>query len=225
MWIGHVAPGLVAKVFAPGVPLWLLVLAGFLPDAAFFTLNLFGVESFQVHEEFARRGGCFPYATDYPYSHSLVGIAVIGIALTAAYILLMDRSVKVKEAVAVFSVVLSHFFLELPSHTPDIKLHPAEQSAHGVGLLDYSVTDFIIESALFLWALWVYATYAPLATKAGFKRSGQRSRLWLVVSFLLFQQAQFCFGRTPTDEIRWVYAPLYLSQILVSCTSIGRLEF
>ncbi|KAI5998001.1 hypothetical protein EDD15DRAFT_2363832 [Pisolithus albus] len=224
MWIGHVAPGLVAKVFAPGVPLWLLVLAGFLPDAAFFILNLCGVESFQVHEEFARRGGCFPYATDYPYSHSLVGIAVTGIALTAAYILLLDRSVKVKEAAAVFSVVLSHFFLELPSHTPDIKLHPAEQSARVFGLLDYSVTDFVIESALFLWALWVYATYAPLATKVGFKGPGQRSRLWLVVSFLLFQQAQFCFGRTPTDEVRWVHALLYLSQILVNCMLIGRLE-
>ncbi|KAI6112504.1 hypothetical protein EDD16DRAFT_1484723 [Pisolithus croceorrhizus] len=225
MWIGHVAAGLVAKVFAPGVPLWLLILAGFLPDAIFFTLSLFRVESFQVHEELARRGGCFPYAADYPYSHSLVGIAVIGIALTAAYILLSDRNVKAKEAAALFSVVLSHFFLELPSHRPDIKLHPAEQSAHGAGLLDYSVADFIIEGALFLWALWVYATYAPLATKVGFKGAGQRSRLWLVVSFLLFQQAQFCFGRTPTDEVRWVHAPLYLSQILVNCMLIGRLEF
>lgn len=219
MWIGHVAPGLVAKVFAPGVPLWLLALAGFLPDAAFFILNFFGVERFRMHEELARRGGCFPYATDYPYSHSLVGIAVTGVASTAAYILLSDRRVKVKEVAAVFGVALSHFFLELPSHRSDI-----EQSAHGAGMLDHSVADFIIESALLLSALWFYAMYAPLATKVGYRGAGQRSRLWLVISFLLFQQAQFCFGRAPTDVTRWVHAPLYLSQILVNSMLVGRLE-
>ncbi|KAI6153952.1 hypothetical protein BKA82DRAFT_3971730 [Pisolithus tinctorius] len=224
MWIGHVAPGPVAKVFAPGVPLWLLTLAGFLPDATFFILNLFGIERFQAHEETARRGGCFPYATDYPYSHSLVGIAAIGVALTAAYILLSDRRVKAKEVAAVFSVTFSHFFLELPSHRPDIKLYPPEQSAHGAGLLDHAVAHFIVESAIFLWALWFYTTYAPLATKIGYKRAGQGSRLWLVISLLLFQQAQFCFGRVPTDEVRWTHAPLHLSQILVDSLLMSRLE-
>jgi hypothetical protein len=39
MWIAHFAPGLVAKPLAPGIPLWLLALAGTLPDAAFFVLS------------------------------------------------------------------------------------------------------------------------------------------------------------------------------------------
>jgi len=61
MWIAHFAPGLVAKPLAPSIPLWLLALAGALPDAAFFVLR-----------------GCFPYATNYPVSHSLLGMAVLG---------------------------------------------------------------------------------------------------------------------------------------------------
>lgn len=77
MWIAHYASGLVAKPFAPGVPLSLLCLAGALPDALFFTLNILGIESFSVDDTLAKRG-CFPYATDYKYSHSLVGMGAIG---------------------------------------------------------------------------------------------------------------------------------------------------
>jgi len=77
MWIAHFAPGLVAKPFAPGIPLWLLALAGALPDAAFFVLSLLGLESFSVDKGLMNRG-CFPYATNYPFSHSLLGMAVLG---------------------------------------------------------------------------------------------------------------------------------------------------
>jgi hypothetical protein len=70
--------GLVAKPFAPNVPLSVLALAGASPDALFFVLNLLGVESFEVKSKFIRKGGCFPYEADYPWSHSLDGMAVVG---------------------------------------------------------------------------------------------------------------------------------------------------
>jgi hypothetical protein len=78
MWVAHFAPGLVAKIFAPYVPLSLLCLAGAAPDALFLILNFLGVESFRLDKSIVGKGGCFPYANDYPYSHSLVGIAVLG---------------------------------------------------------------------------------------------------------------------------------------------------
>lgn len=78
MWVGHYAPALVAKTFFPRVPLSVLAFAGALPDAAFMALNLVGVESFNLDKSIVRRGGCFPYTNDYPYTHSLVGMVGLG---------------------------------------------------------------------------------------------------------------------------------------------------
>jgi hypothetical protein len=50
MWITHYAPGLIAKIFAPRVPLALLAFAGEANDALFFFLNFFGIESFGINE-------------------------------------------------------------------------------------------------------------------------------------------------------------------------------
>lgn len=70
--------GLVAKPFAPRVPLVVLALAGALPDAVFFILQFLGIESFNLDQAIANRGGCFPYTNDYPLSHSLAGMVGVG---------------------------------------------------------------------------------------------------------------------------------------------------
>ena len=79
-----VARLLVAKIFAPRVPPWLPTLAGEASDAAFFLLNFAGVEAFKVDQGIARSGGCFPYDADYPYSHSVLGMGVVGVAIAGA---------------------------------------------------------------------------------------------------------------------------------------------
>ena len=55
MWIAHYAPGLVAKIFAPRVPLSLLTFAGEANDALFFVLNFFGLESFEVSSKLEKK--------------------------------------------------------------------------------------------------------------------------------------------------------------------------
>lgn len=70
--------GLIAKPFAPRVPLVVLALAGALPDAVFFILQFLGVESFNLDQSIANSGGCFPYTNDYPLSHSLAGMVGVG---------------------------------------------------------------------------------------------------------------------------------------------------
>lgn len=70
--------GLVAKPFAPRVPLAVLTLAGALPDVVFFLLQLVGIETFNFDQSIVRKGGCFPYTNDYPFSHSLMGMVVFG---------------------------------------------------------------------------------------------------------------------------------------------------
>ena len=78
-WINS-SIGLVAKPFAPRVPLFVLTLAGALPDAAFFVLQFLGIETFNFDASIAKHG-CFPYTNDYPYTHSLAGMVACGVFL------------------------------------------------------------------------------------------------------------------------------------------------
>lgn len=48
-----------------------------MPDVTFLVLNFLGLESFSANDKLAKRG-CFPYVADYKYSHSLVGMVIIG---------------------------------------------------------------------------------------------------------------------------------------------------
>ncbi|KAJ7788667.1 hypothetical protein B0H14DRAFT_3576166 [Mycena olivaceomarginata] len=81
MWIAHFAPALALKPFFPNLPMWTLAMAGSLPDAIFFVNAMLGIEEFRYSPTLNLRG-CFPYANDYPYSHSLVGEVIMDMVLT-----------------------------------------------------------------------------------------------------------------------------------------------
>ncbi|RDX51926.1 hypothetical protein OH76DRAFT_229787 [Lentinus brumalis] len=221
MWIAHYASGLVAKPFVPRVPLSLLTLAGALPDVIFFLLQFFGIETFNLDASLLRRG-CFPYSNDYPYSHSLLGMTVAGVALAALYRSTTNRLVAWKDLAAIVAASASHFLLEWPSHRADIKITPHDSNALGAGMFDHTVVTFFAECAIFLAGLWVYTAFAPMTTKAGYKT--HRNRLPGIVLFLIGAQAHFSFGSAPTNETRWVHAPLFLGQVLASCWLLGKLE-
>ncbi|TFK56736.1 hypothetical protein OE88DRAFT_1650171 [Heliocybe sulcata] len=221
MWIAHYASGLVAKPFAPGVPLWLLALAGAAPDALFFVLNFFGIEAFQVDPGLQKKG-CFPYATDYPYSHSLVGMAAVGAVLAAVYKSQTARKITAQDLAVITLTAASHFLLEWPSHRADVKITPHDQTAFGAGLFDHPGIIFVSETAIFLAGLWFYTNFAPPAMRAGYKRN--MNWFWAVVGVMIVQQAQFSLNLAPTSETRWVHAPAFLGEILGSTWLLGKLE-
>ncbi|EED80214.1 predicted protein [Postia placenta Mad-698-R] len=221
MWIAHYASGLIAKPFAPGIPLSVLCLAGAAADALFFLLNFIGLESFNFDASIA--GGCFPYTNDYPYSHSLVGMGVSGLLVAAAYKAARpDARVSSTDLLVIVAAGLSHFLLEWPSHRHDVKLTPHDAHAFGVGLFNYPTLNLLAETAIFLAGLWVYATFAPKVTKTGYLT--HKNRLGMIVAFMLVQQAHFCYGAAPTAETRWVHAPIFLGEIFGSCWVLGKLE-
>ncbi|CCM03655.1 uncharacterized protein FIBRA_05799 [Fibroporia radiculosa] len=245
MWIAHFSSGLVAKPFAPGIPLSVLCLAGAAADAAFFLLQFINLESFNLDTSIAANRGCFPYANDYPYSHSLAGMGAVGFVVALGYKALRPTArASLSDMIVIVLASLSHFLLEWPSHrageTPplpppssvaasspsariaDIKLTPYDDRAIGAGLFDHPMLTFLAEAAIFLTGLWVYATFAPKVTRTGYLTN--RNRLPKIVAFMLVQQAHFCFGAAPTYETRWVHAPLFLSEVLGSCWVLGKLE-
>lgn len=149
MWIAHYAPGkysslrpdhphpsrdtgLIAKIFAPRVPLWLLAFAGEANDALFFLLQFTPLESFAVDPGLAQTG-CFPYATHYPYSHSVLGMVLTGIALAGAYTALTGRKVSLGDQAAIVLTTLTHALLEWPAHRADVKVLPHDGTAIGAG--------------------------------------------------------------------------------------------
>jgi len=224
MWIAHYASALAAKPFASGVPLSILALASALSDATFFSLNLLGFERWSVDSSLVRKGGCFPYHTEYPYSHSLLGMAVIGVLLAGGYTALSHRKVTLQDQLTIVLLSMGHFLFEIPAHRTDVKITPHDNVALGSGLFDHPFPLFILESAIFLAGMYVYTTYAPPIAKAGYKTSGNEWKLWAVTGFMIVQQAHFCFGAAPTTETRWVHAPLFLFEILFSSWALGKLE-
>ncbi|KAJ8597618.1 hypothetical protein M405DRAFT_870842 [Rhizopogon salebrosus TDB-379] len=191
-------------------------------DATFFVLNFLGLEAFIFDKGLMHRR-CFPYATNYPFSHSLLGMAVLGVILATAYMFMSERKVSAKDEAILLAVTLTHFLLlEVPSHREDVKITPRDSTHLGAGMFEYPLAQFFTECALFLGALWMYTTFAPIATRAGYKR--HEARLWGITASLLAWQVHFCFGTVPTLETRWVHAPMFLSEILMDSWLIGRLE-
>lgn len=222
MWIAHFASGLVAKPFAPRVPLAVLAFAGAMPDALFFVLQFFGIESFNLDESIARQGGCFPYTNDYPLSHSLAGMVGAGVILAVLYKFSVRVPASLTDMLAITATSASHFLLEWPSHRHDTRITPGDNAAYGAGLFDYPLATFAAENVIFFAGLWVYTTFAPAACKAGMQQ--HTSLLKIVSAVMVAQQAQFCFTSAPTRESRWVHAPLFLSLILGSCCLLGMLD-
>lgn len=110
-----------------------------------------------------------------------------------------------------------------------------------MGLFDSPLATFVLDNVVFFAGLWVYRTFAPLASQIGIQNNPRLPTIVAVV--MILQQAHFCFGAcvalmlsfvfvfaqawidsAPTYETRWVHAPAFLLEILGSCYLLGMLD-
>jgi len=151
MFIGHYAVALAVKRIEPRVSLGTTVLAAQLADLAFPVFLVLGLEHVRID----------PSATpvtpldfyDYPLSHSLATLVVWG-ALVGAIVYLAGRSWRAAGLVA--SIVLSHWFLDLVVHRPDLPLAPGGDARFGFGLWYSLPATLVVESTCFVAAAWIY---------------------------------------------------------------------
>lgn len=110
----------------------------------------------------------------YPYSHSLLLLAVWG----AIYGWVLRLGTKDSRAWAIgAALVLSHWVLDFVTHRPDMPLYPGGP-AFGLGLWYSMPATLIVESIMFAIGLWLY-------TKTTRARDGiGRWALWSLVAFL-----------------------------------------
>lgn len=146
-----------------GPTLALFFLAVQFADLLFFTLVLAGVERVQIVEHYTASNHI--YAEYLPYSHSLLAAAVWA-ALAFALFRFVFK-IGNRGAVLVGVAVASHWFLDLPVHTPDLPLWADSSPKLGFGLWNYPIATIIIESLLTLAGLAIYMRGTRPAKSSG----------------------------------------------------------
>lgn len=150
MFIGHWAPALALATRKDAPALGTLFVAGQLVDFAFFGLLLVGVEQMRLSPGISVMNPMDLY--HMPYTHSLLGSAVFA-AVFGALLWLATRNRATALIGAV--VVLSHWFLDLLVHVPDLTLAGSPPKL-GLGLWNHPMIEMPLELAITLGALWFY---------------------------------------------------------------------
>jgi hypothetical protein len=97
-------------------------------------------------------------------SHSLLLDVVWAGAFAAVY---FWRRQDRRAAWVIFAAVLSHWLLDWVSHRPDMPLAPGLARSYGLGLWHSVAATFVVEGALWLVAIVLYARVTYGQTRAG----------------------------------------------------------
>jgi hypothetical protein len=202
MFIGHFALGFGAKKFAPQVSLGILFLACQLADLIWPNLVLLGIETLEIQ----------PGATamtpldfsSYPYSHSLIALLLWSFIFATLY-LALSRS-GLKAAIVIAALVLSHWFLDVLTHRPDMPITLGESPKIGAGLWNYPMIAIPFELLLFGIGVWFYQRCTkPLNRKGSIG-------FWALALFLLIIYVANIFGPLPpsTTAVAWTAQAVWL---------------
>ena len=154
MFVGHYAAGLALKRFEKRASLGLLFLAVQFVDILFSLLVLLGVERFNLIENYTRSTH---FELEYmPYTHSLVASFLWAGLVYVLFRLLKKGEGKSMIALVMAWAVLSHWFLDLIVHTPDLPLLGDTSLKLGFGLWHNAMATYVLEAALLLIGLWLY---------------------------------------------------------------------
>lgn len=185
MFVGHFAAGFATKKAAPSLSLALMFIAVQFLDLLWPLLVLTGIETVAIEEGITK---LTPLDfTFYPYSHSLMMSVVWGLLFGLVYYSFTRHR---KHALILGALVISHWFLDLVVHRPDLPLNPFSDLKVGLGLWNYPFAEILIELSLFLGGIYYYYTSQKPKKKIAF---------WLLIGFLLIFQLLNFYGPLPPD--------------------------
>jgi hypothetical protein len=150
MFIGHFAPAIfvATRKDAPSLPV--LFLAAQLVDWAFFGLLILGIEKARMHPGLTKLFHIDLYYM--PYTHSLLAGAIWATGFAA---LVWFSTRNRTGALLAAAVVLSHWFLDVLVHVPDMTL-AGQLPKLGLGLWNHPTIEIPLELGITLGALWFY---------------------------------------------------------------------
>jgi hypothetical protein len=205
MFIGHYGVGLGAKKAAP-ISLGFLFFGCQFLDLLWPTLLLLNIEDVSINTD--------PKAPvplsfiDYPYSHSLA--MAIGWSLLLGFIYWIIMKNK-RCAIVLALCVLSHWFLDLIVHLPDLPLYPSASSPKvGLQLWRYPAISGILEAAIFILGLTLYLKATKPKNKKGVVV------FWLLITLFVFAHIANLLSPPPTSvtavawgaQLMWVFVAL-----------------
>lgn len=194
MFIGHFAVAFAAKRAAPTVSLGTLFIACEFVDLLWPALLLAGVETVAITP------GITAFTPldfrHYPWSHSLL----MGVAWALAFAGLYVSKRRWLPAAVVALVVLSHWFLDLLVHRPDLPLAPGSDLKVGFGLWNSVGGTLVVEGALFVAGVRFYLTGSQALDRVG------HYALYGLLALLLVAYVGAAFGPPPPSvpAIAWV---------------------
>lgn len=134
--------------------------------------------------------------TSYPFSHSLLMVVVYGLLFGAGYYLYRKH---LKSAIVVGLCVVSHWFLDLIVHRPDLPLTPGETTKVGFSLWNCPAIEITLEGLIFVLGVYLY-----LRTTRAKNRAGMYA-FWALVAFLVIIHLANILGPPPPSvtAIAW----------------------
>lgn len=171
MFIGHFGAGFAGKKFSKSASLGTYFMAAQWIDLVWPILVLFGIEKVEIDPGISSVTPLNFYY--YPYTHSLVGVLVWAILFGTIYYFIKKNY---KTSIILGLLVLSHWFLDLLVHIPDLPILPGEGLKVGLGLWNSFAATLIVEGLVFTIGLYLYLK----STKAK-NKTGNYSLLGLVI--------------------------------------------
>jgi len=195
MFIGHFGLGFGAKRAAPAVSLGTLFIACQFADLLWPTLVILGYERVEV-----QTGATVMTPLNfisYPYSHSLMTLALWALAFGYAF-----GWTRGRRAVPILAaLVVSHWVLDVITHRPDIPILANERTKIGFGLWNSIPGTMLVEFGMYGIGLWIYLRSTKPLDRAG------RWGFAALVAFLPVVYLANVFGPPPpTVSALWIAA-------------------
>lgn len=187
MFIGHFGVGLGLKRMAPRVSVAMLIAATVWADLLWVIFLLLGWEHARVSVGDTRWTPLELY--DYPWSHSLVFLALWGAALALVYRVYRSDT---GGAIAIWIGVMSHWVLDWITHRPDMPLYPSGPKL-GLSLWNSISGTLLVEVPLFVLGVGLYAWCTKARDRVG------RYAFWAYVIFLFLLYVGDRFSAPPED--------------------------
>lgn len=190
MFLGHFALAFGAKRVAPAVSLGTLFLACQFADLLWPTFLALGLERVEIDP-----GNTLVTPLNfvsYPYSHSLVMLALWSTGFAMVYLAVRGAS-AVAAATMVAALVLSHYVLDVLTHRPDMPITISGAERLGLGLWNHPGATLAIESTMFLLCTALYTGATRPRDAIG------RTGLWALIVVLVAVYFAALYGPPPPN--------------------------
>ena len=185
MFIGHYAPAFFAGGTRQGPPLWMGTLATQIVDVAFFSFALLGIEHYRLTAGATATNWLDLY--DMPYTHSLLGAGLWGLALGLVALLVWRNRAM---ALIVAALVVSHWLLDYLVHRPDLTL-AGRPPLLGLGLWNVPTIEKPLECVIAFGSLAFYVRRTRPVTPWALP-----ALVLLIFELVLFQAIDWFGART-----------------------------